>query len=536
MINPIKKLYALIARPAPAAPDTFGGFGMADTGPAVTTDTAQNYSGVWACAKIISESMACMPAHVVERGATWRREVDHPVARLLNRRPNDEVDAAAYRESLIRDLLFHGNHYAEIERTRGGEVIALWRLDPARVSMKRDSSGLLVYDIEADDGKSTLERGEVFHVVGPSLDGLIGMSTISQARAAISLGMSVDQFGLSFFSNGAQPSGVIINRAGRMDAPGVKNLLDTFNRRHQGARRAHRVGYLDGDMEYKSLSVPPEDAQFIESRRFNILEICRWFRVPPHKLAELERSTHTNIEAQNIEFVTDTLLPWAVKIEAAVNTQLLDPDGALVLKINPGGLLRGDSAGRAAFYSSLHSLGAISANEIRALEDMAPIEGGDKHYIQLNLTAVEDADDEAEARAMQPPPPPPPDDDELEDDEQPPEDDREQDLAGPRALAIAETAATYERAALNGLKKMKTTDAAAGWLNEQPALLGRVFRPLALAIHGHDKYVAEAGGRVRAWLLEQLSARAELTPEAAANELRGVVSVFVSDLIRGFKP
>jgi HK97 family phage portal protein len=481
-----------------------------DTGPRIDGDSAQTYSGVWACVKIISEAMACLPLHIVERGAAWRRVVDHPAATVLNRVPNIETDGASFREGIFRECLLHGNFFAEIETTRGGDVLALWRIPSDQVEIKRDDNGTLVYEI--DDGMRTqLPAERVFHVKGPSNDGIVGMSTVSFARKTIALGLSVDEYGRAFFGNGAQLGGIITNKAGGMTPEAVKNLLDTFNRKHQGANKAHRVGYLDGDMEYKSMSVPPEDAQFLESRRFNILEICRWFRVPPHKLAELERSTHTNIEAQNIEFVTDTLLPWAVRFESAINTRLLDPYGDLVAKVNTSGLLRGDSAGRAAFYSSLHNLGAISANEIRALEDMAPIEGGDKHYVQMNLAAIEDGDTT--------------------------EEDAEEESTvdeGARAQAIAEIAAIYERAACNGLRKCRSGRDVVAWLDDQPNVVARIYRPLALAIHGNTGGVNQLGNEVKNWLKSYIEGEAAtMTPQNGAESLRGRLSCVVADAIRG---
>lgn len=509
------RIFGRLVKPDPE--DANGSFGVfsdpLDTGPRVDGHSAQTYSGVWACVKIISEAMACLPLHVVERGAAWRRVVDHPVATVLNRVPNMETDGASFREGIFRECLLQGNFYAEIEKTRGGEVLALWRIPSDQVELKRDDSGRLVYEI--DDGmKTQLDYEQVFHVKGPSNDGLTGMSTVSFAKKTIGLGLSVDEYGRAFFGNGAQLGGIITNKAGGMTPEAVKNLLDTFNRKHQGANKAHRVGYLDGDMEYKSMSVPPEDAQFLESRRFNILEVCRWFRVPPHKLAELERSTHTNIEAQNIEFVTDTLLPWAVRFESAINTRLLDPYGDLVAKVNTSGLLRGDSAGRASFYSQLHNLGAISANEIRALEDMPPLEGGDKHYVQMNLMSIEDGEEDTEQ-------------DEDQDEEQKADE-------GARAQAISETATIYERAACNGLRKLKSGNDVTEWLQSQPGIMGRIFRPLALVLFGNPDGLKQTGETVQNWLKSYIEGEAaNLSPEDAAEALRGRLSAFTADVIRG---
>lgn len=512
----LQRIFGQIIKPKPQESQaTFGVFSdPLDTGPRVDGNSAQTYSGVWACVKIISEAMACLPVHVVERGAAWRRVVDHPAATVLNRVPNPETDGASFREGIFRECLLQGNFYSEIERTRGGDVMALWRIPSEQMKVVRDDSGRLAYQV--DDGLNTmLELNRVMHVKGPTNDGMIGMSTVSFARKTIALGLSVDEYGRAFFGNGAQLGGIITNKAGGMSPEAVKNLLDTFNRKHQGANKAHRVGYLDGDMDYKSMSVPPEDAQFLESRRFNILEICRWFRVPPHKLAELERSTHTNIEAQNIEFVTDTLLPWAIRFEAAINSRLLDPYGDLVAKVNTSGLLRGDSAGRAAFYSSLHNLGAISANEIRALEDMAPIEGGDKHYVQMNLMSIEDGDADM---------------------------DRDSDAsnranAAAIAQAITETATIYERAACNGLRKCKSGDDVMRWITDQPAIMSRIFRPLALAVFGNAIALEKTSENIREWLNSYIKGEAaSMTAEQAADDLRGRLSAYVADQIQGQRP
>jgi HK97 family phage portal protein len=377
----------------PAQP-TFS-FGMPGAGVRIDGDSAYTYSAFWACVKIISETIAYLPWHVMQNGQASSIADMHPLDRVVYRKPNPEMDSYTYKEIMLSHALTWGNHYAEIERNRLGDIVALWPIDPETVQVKRDNSDRIVYEVQQPTGTTTvLPARDVFHIRGPSRDGLCGYSVIQMARESISLGLAAEAFGASFFGNGAIPGVVIKNSGGaKLKEEGVKNLLATWNKKNKGPRNFNKTEYLDAGMEIERIGIPPADAQFLETRKFQITEIARWFRIPPHKLADLERSTHSNIESQNIEFVTDSIMPWISRIECQADVSLLREDdyGRYYNKINVKGLLRGDSKTRGEFYKLMASLGAMSIDEIRSKEDMDPIGGaeGDLKLVPLNMTTLE---------------------------------------------------------------------------------------------------------------------------------------------------
>jgi HK97 family phage portal protein len=476
----------------PRGPSFFN-VGPPVAGVQVTEEVALTYSAVWACVKIISESMACLPWHVVDAGARYNRVTAHPLRYILDVQTNPQVDAASYRESAARDCALGGNHYGEIERDRSGNPLAVWRVPYSLVTPRGDH-----YQVKTNNVEIEIDARDMLHIKGPTNDGLVGLSAIGYAREAISMGLAVERFGAAFFGNGAQMGGIIKNPAGGMTEDGIKNMLSAFESRHKGTRNAHRVGYLDGGMDYVQTSIPPEDAQFLQSRKFNILEICRIFRVPPHKLAELERSTNNNIEAQNIEFVSDCVLPWVIRFESAVRSKLIGADEAIDTKLAIEGLLRADSAARGSFHTAMFNIGAKSINEIREHEDLAPIPQGDRHYVGMNLQAVEDVG-----------------------------------RTPAKAAAVAQVAGTYERAAVNGLKRVATAEGLAAWTAEQPANFVRLFTPVMLAGYGNADGLTDHAARLMAWYSERLAECAALPTEQAAETLRGRVSEFINELFRG---
>lgn len=370
-------------------------FGLPTAGVKVDADSAFTYSAFWACVKIISETVGYLPWRVMEEGNLRVVASDHPLDRVVHRQPNSEMSSVTFKELVLAHCLTWGNSYCEIERNRLGDVVALWPVDPERVKVDRDSAGRLVYEIHGQTGSKTiLNPRDVFHVRGPSRDGINGYSVVQMARESISLGLATESFGAAYFGNGAIPGLVIQNKGGaKLNVEGVQNLLKTWNKQHKGPKNAGKVEYLDAGMEVQQLGIPPADSQFLETRKFQITEIARWFRIPPHKLADLERSTHTNIESQNIEFVTDSIMPWVSRIECQADISLLRGDevGRYYNKINLKGLLRGDSKARAEYYKVMSGLGVLSIDEIRDLEDQDEIGGaaGALRMVPMNMTTVE---------------------------------------------------------------------------------------------------------------------------------------------------
>jgi len=360
----------------------------------VNDTTAFTYSAFYSCVRIISETVAYLPWRVLVQGTKKQYAQDNSLDTILHTRPNSEMDAFTFKELLLQHLLAWGNSYSEIERNRRGEVVGLWPIDPSCVYPDRDSKGKLFYQVQTDyNGMIDFAPKDIFSLRGPSRDGIVGYSVIQLAKESISLGLAAESFGAAFFGNGAIPGSVITNDgATKIDSTGVSNLLDTFNRKNKGAKNAMKTNYLEPGMDIKTIGVPPVDAQFLESRKFQLSEMARWFRIPPHKIGDLERSTHSNIEAQNIEFVTDAVIPWVSRMENRANFSLVRDPSMNYTKMNVLGLLRGDSKARAEYYKTLANLGVLSIDEIREKEDMDFLEkDGDLRLVPMNMTTPERA-------------------------------------------------------------------------------------------------------------------------------------------------
>ena len=365
-------------------------------------DTVLEISAVWACVNVIAKSVAQLPwrAHKLV-GPDSSEIAAGPLDDLLNVRPNPEMSAFTFRETLIWHLELWGNAYAEIERDAGGRPVALWPIEPDRVTPRRrlDGSRALYYQVRNEYGPVTdLDPGDMFHVHGPGWNGIEGYRTTAYAAQSLGLTMALERYGAAFFGQGAQLGGVIINKNTNLKDEGRRALLAEFNQRHQGPDKAHRWQYLDGNMDVKQLAAPPNAAQMIESRGFQVMEVCRWFGVPPHKVADLMRATNNNIEHQGIEFVTDGVLPRTVKLEQEASYKLIGPRNTLPQKrftrIDVRSLQRGDLAGRSAFYESMFDRGVFSPNDIRHAEGMNPIpdaEGGNKRFVMVNMQTLESA-------------------------------------------------------------------------------------------------------------------------------------------------
>jgi HK97 family phage portal protein len=369
-------------------------------GVSITEQTALTYSAVWACVRIISETIAMLPWRVLEQqGSSKVLNPAHPVDMVLHRRPNDEMTPMTFRETVLGHAVSWGNGYAEIERTKGGEVYALWPITPERVNPDRTQNGTLYYDVcsAGGGGNVAVRAAEMFHVKGLGFDGTVGYSVVHMAREAISAGLATEQFGSSLFGNGALPSGVIEQEKGvgeSLSEEAVKNMLKSFNKRNRGARNANRVEYLDAGMKFNPITIKPEEAQFLETREFQVREICRWFRMQPHKLADLDRATHTNIESQNIEHVVDTIMPWAVRLEQELNMKCFPRgDYKNYSKINLAALLRGDSKARGEFYKLMLDHGVYDIDEVRGLEDLneLPNGAGKLRLVPMNMVSIDQA-------------------------------------------------------------------------------------------------------------------------------------------------
>ncbi len=370
-------------------------FGGTTSGKAVNERTAMQTSAVYACVRILAESVAGLPLHVYERTANGSKSTkpSHPLYRLLHDEPNREMTSFVFRETLMSHLLLWGNAYAQIIRDGRGFPIALYPLLPDRMAVDRNESGELVYTYQSDKGQVKLRRENVLHIPGLGFDGLIGYSPIAMAKNAVGLALATEDYGATFFANGANPGGVL-------EHPGVIKPEQADRPRESwqsqfGGANAHKVAVLEEGLKFHQMSIPPEQAQFLETRKFQINEIARIFRVPPHMVGDLEKSSFSNIEQQSLEFVKYTLDPWVVRWEQSLQQALILPSekATIFIKFNLDGLLRGDYQSRMQGYSTGIQNGFMSVNDVRGLEDMNLLtaeEGGDLHFVNGNMVKLAD--------------------------------------------------------------------------------------------------------------------------------------------------
>ena len=357
------------------------------TGLDMNEDTAMRYSAVWACVRVISEDLASLPLFVYRReGDAKSRRPDHPVYYLLHDSPNPEMTAMQFRECLQSHVLLWGNCYAEIQRNLRGQPIALWPLNPANMTIKRDSANELVYEYRLTDSGELrrFRKEDIFHIGGLGFNGLQGYSVISYQREAIALGVAAEEFGARFFKNDASPR-IAIKHPGHLKPETAASIKKSWHEAYGGLSNAHRVAILEEAMTIEKIGISNEDAQFLESRKFQVNDIARIFRVPPHKIMDLERATFSNIEHQGISYVVDTIRPWCVRWEQAIDLRLLDQSGLFFAEHLVDGLLRGDIASRYTAYATARQWGWLSVNDIRRIENMDPIPNGDTYLEPLNM-------------------------------------------------------------------------------------------------------------------------------------------------------
>ncbi|NLB87567.1 MAG: phage portal protein [Bacteroidales bacterium] len=369
-------------------------FGSTTSGKVVNERTAMQTTAVYACVRVLSETLASLPLHTykhTERGK--EKAPDHQLYYLLHDEPNPEMTSFVFRETLMSHLLLWGNAYAQIIRDGRGNILALYPLMPDKMTVKRGAGGELYYEYRKDTETVLLRRDEVFHIPGLGFDGLVGYSPIAMAKNAIGMAIATEEYGAKFFANGANPGGVL-------EHPGVvkdpKRVRDSWNAVYQGSGNAHRIAVLEEGMKFQPIGIPPEQAQFIATRKFQINEIARIFRIPPHMIGDLEKSSFSNIEQQSLEFVKYTLDPWVSRWEQAIQKSLFKENEKkeYFVKFNVDGLLRGDYASRMAGYATGRQNGWLSSNDIRELEDMNRIPeelGGDLYLVNGNMTQLNDA-------------------------------------------------------------------------------------------------------------------------------------------------
>lgn len=374
--------------------------GSTQSGKLVTERSAMQMTAVYCCVRILAEAVAGMPLHTyryTDNGGNEKAK-DHPLYFLLHDEPNPEMSSFSFRETMMTHLLLWGNAYAQIIRNGRGEVIGLYPLMPSRMTVDRDEKGHLYYQYTTMTGENPKAKGEtvillpgdVLHIPGLGFDGLVGYSPIAMAKNAIGLAIATEEYGNSFFSNGATPGGVL-EHPGVMKDP--EKIRDAWNAAFKGSGNANKVAVLEEGMKYTPISINPQEAQFLETRKFQINEIARIFRVPPHMIGDLDRATFSNIEHQSINFVTYSLAPWVCRWEQSMYRSLLTPEekSKYFFRFSVDGLLRGDYKSRMEGYAISRQNGWMSGNDIRELENLNKVDGLDAYLVNGNMIPVEQA-------------------------------------------------------------------------------------------------------------------------------------------------
>lgn len=377
-------------------------FGRSSSGKPVNDRTALQLVAVYACIRVLSESIAQLPVHIYQYTDKGKEKVtNHPLYLLLHDQPNPEMTSFVFRETLMSHLLIYGNAYAQIIRNNGGQIIGLYPLMADRMKVDRNSQNKIIYRYNRYDNADpnlkeqteiVLQAEDVFHIPGLGYDGLVGYSPIAMAKNALGISLACEEYGATFFANGASPSGVLEHPSTIKNPEKLRKMWhETY-----GGTNSHKTAVLEEGMHYKQISVPNNEAQFLETRKFQIEEIARLYRVPLHMIGDLEHATFSNIEHLSLEFVKYTLSPWVARWEQAFQKDLLSESdkGKIFVKMNVDGLLRGDYLSRMQGYASGKQNGWLSTNDIREMEDMNLIsdeQGGNLYTVNGSCTKLQDA-------------------------------------------------------------------------------------------------------------------------------------------------
>lgn len=381
-----------------AGPFAFLGYGATGiSGVHVNEASALSLSAVWGCVRVVSELAGHLPLGIFEELAAGgkRKATDHPVYRLLHLEPNAYQSAITFREQLVAHALLWGNFYARIERDGRFRPIALHPIHPRHVEIidRRKAEGKVYFRVCDPDGfTGTLQDYEMLHVPILALDGLCGRSVIQHHRENLGLTLATQKSATSFYENGAHVD-FTLSTDKPLKKETVESLRNQFSERYSGIGNTNKPLLLQDGLKAERIGLPAGDRQYLETRKFQTVEICRMFRVPPHLVYDLERATNNNIEHQSMEFVTYSLMPLLVRIEQAMRLRLLrDAEKATyVVKFNVNALMRGDTAARALFYGQMRQNGLMNGDDIRALEDLGPMPGGEHYLVNGNMISVDTA-------------------------------------------------------------------------------------------------------------------------------------------------
>ena len=372
--------------------NAFGGSRVTASGVFVDDDTAMRYSAVFACVRNLAETLASLPLPLYRRvGPGKELALDESLFFLMHDQPNEEQTSFEWREMMEGHVALTGNAYSAIDRNNAGEISRLIPLNPDTTFPRRTPQGI-VYEAHPGGRHVVLPSQAVLHIKWMSRDGLVGISPIEQYREAIGLGLAAEEFTSRFFSNDASPSGVLSHPV-ELGEKALQNLRDSIDKQTRGNANSHRYLILEEGMSWAQIGIAAKDAELINTRKFQIEDIARVYRMQLHKIGMLDKATFSNIEEQNIEFVVDTIRPWAVRWEQEMNSKLIDPEDKreLFFEFNLEGLLRGDSKTRSEFYLKMWQMGVFSGNDIAQKENMNPFPGGEKRFVPMNFVPLEEA-------------------------------------------------------------------------------------------------------------------------------------------------
>ncbi|HEM8507781.1 TPA: phage portal protein [Citrobacter koseri] len=364
-------------------------FGTSSSGKVVTADKAMHLSAVWSCVRLLSESISTLPLKIYIRQPDGSRKpaTDHPAYSVLCRRPNSEMTPSRFMLMVVASICLRGNAFIE-KKFIGNKLVSLVPLLPQNMVVKRLDTGSLKYTYTENGQERVISIRNIMHIRGFGLDGVCGMMPMMAGRDVIGSAMAVEESAAKIFENGIQSSGFLTSDKALSDEQ--RERLRDYMVKFTSSRNAGKIMVLEAGLTYQGVTMNPEDAQMLESRSFSIEEICRWFRVPPYMVGHTTKQSSwaSSLEGMNLLFLTHTLRPLLVNIEQEIGRCLLDSDDEVLAEFSVEGLLRADSAGRAAYYTSALQNGWMSRNDVRRLENMPPIEGGDIYTVQLNLTQL----------------------------------------------------------------------------------------------------------------------------------------------------
>jgi len=372
-----------------------------NSGANVDEYTSLQYSAVFCAINLIAGTIGTLPLFLYRKTKDGKVKAEkHPLYNILHQKPNEYMTAVGAREAMAGHLISWGNCFAEKTVNFQGQVTELFPIPPNRVRIEIDK-GIPTYMVTVGSKEIPMSRDKILHTPGMGFDGFQGYSVLGIARESIGLGIATEEFGSKFFGSGTHPSAIIKHPA-KLSEGAYKNLKESLATANEGLGNAHKAMILEEGMDLAKVGIPPNDAQFLETRRFQVEDIARWFNLPVHKLKEMTKSSFNNIEAEQISFVTDSIRPWLVRLEQNYNTQLLTESEirrGYFFEHSVEGLLRGDAEARSNLYKAMFNVGAMSINEIRSHENMNAVEGGDERFVPMNMVPLSMAKQLAEKQS-----------------------------------------------------------------------------------------------------------------------------------------